>query len=53
MRELLKLTYKPKQKNEVALKKYISNADKKSNTGSDRSHRSKCDNIKRDYILKY
>jgi hypothetical protein len=33
----MKKTYKPKAKNETALKKYIKNATKKSNNGHGRS----------------
>tara|TARA_B110000967_G_C18586001_1_gene412038 strand:+ start:489 stop:641 length:153 start_codon:yes stop_codon:yes gene_type:complete len=50
---LLKLTYKPKLKNEVALKKYIKNADKKQPSGSGGSNSIKHDSIKRNDILKY
>ena len=37
----MKKTYKPKAKNEVALKKYKENAVKKSNTGHNRNRNNK------------
>ena len=37
----MKKNYKPKAKNETALKKYIKNATKKSNNGLSRSNDSK------------
>lgn len=36
-----KTNYKPKQKNELALKKYIKNADKKQPKRTSRSNRAK------------
>ena len=38
---MIKTNYKPKAKNEVALKKYIKNATKKGNTGHKRSSNGK------------
>ena len=42
--------YKVKEKNEVALKKYLKNADKKSSNGNSRSSRCKRNNTKRNDI---
>tara|TARA_B110000483_G_C17801354_1_gene391519 strand:- start:175 stop:327 length:153 start_codon:yes stop_codon:yes gene_type:complete len=50
---LLKITYKPKLKNELALKKYIKNADKKQSSGGGGSDRIECNNIKHNNIFKH
>lgn len=44
---MIKKIYKPKAKNETALKKYIKNATKKGNDRHNRNTNSKCDSSKR------
>ena len=49
----IKINYKPKQKNELALKKYIKNADKKQPKRTSRGNRIKQRSFKRINVYKF